>query len=164
MRTLALVVLLAAVLAWPLVSYAEDQGGWQLHDPNEYQQEDSHPVRIIGYLLSPVGFALEWGIARPLHYLATNTPLAPVLNGGKEEDSWTEYYGSKEPIAEVPIPQSQIRGSSSASQQAVREQDLGYRSTAPAAAAGTRSYTPNANPSQPGAPPYQGAQGQAILH
>lgn len=161
MRTLALVALLGAVLAWPLASQAQQQpqdpnAGWQLHDPNEYRQEDSHPVRAIASLLSPIGWALEWGVARPWHYVATNTFLAPVLNGGQEEDTWGEYYGTPGPVAEVPIPPSPIREPSAPP---LREQNV-----APAPPATTGSATGSSRPTL-GAPPYsQDTQGQTVLH
>ena len=52
-------------------------------NPKGYDDaNDSQPVKLMSYVLAPVGFTLEWTIARPLHYLATQTPLAPVLNPG----------------------------------------------------------------------------------
>ena len=166
MRTWALVALLGVVLIWPLASYAQQQqqnpgAGWQLHDPNEYRQEDSHPVRVIGYLLSPVGWALEWGVARPLHYVATNTFLAPVLNGGEEEDTWSEYYGTPAPVAEVPIPQPPMK-EPGATTQPLREQNL--VPPAPAAPA-ISSSAAGSNRRALGAPPYSpDTQGQSVLH
>jgi len=159
MRTLAPAVLLAIVLAWPVSARCQQQS-WSFHDPNDYTQEDSHPVRAIASLLSPIGFALEWGIARPWHYVATQTALAPVLNGGQEEDSWDEYYGNSGPIAEAPIAQPRVREQSSYSQETFREQNLGS-SSAPAPHSATRSYqsAPAAAPAAPSA-----AQGQSVLH
>lgn len=43
--------------------------------------EEGQPLRILSYLVAPFGYLLEWGVARPLNYLATQTRLAPVLNG-----------------------------------------------------------------------------------
>jgi hypothetical protein len=158
--------LLAALLACPLASNAQQQQnpntGWQLHDPNEYQQEDSHPVRAIASLLSPIGWALEWGVARPWHYVATNTFLAPVLNGGQQDDTWGEYYGTPGPVAEVPIPQQPIKEPAAGAQPPLTEQSFGPASAPPAAAAGTTTGS-----SRPGlgAPPYsKDTQGQAVLH
>jgi hypothetical protein len=164
MRTVAIFVLLAAVLALPPALNAQQQnpnGGWQLHDPNEYRQEDSHPVRAIASLLSPIGWALEWGVARPWHYVATNTFLAPVLNGGQEDDTWGEYYGTPGPIAEVPVPQAPMKEPGVSPQPPLREQNLGT-TTSPPPAVSSSSTT-----SRPGvgAPPYpQDTQGQAVLH
>jgi len=167
MRTLAIVVLLAAALAWPPLLHAQQQqapnGGWQLHDPNEYRQEDSHPVRAIASLLSPIGWALEWGVARPWHYVATQTFLAPVLNGGQEDDTWGEYYGTPGPVAEVPIPQPEpaVKEAPSSAQPPMREQNL---APAPAAPAVSSSTMTSSRPAL-GAPPYpQDSQGQPMIH
>ncbi|MGO9056887.1 MAG: hypothetical protein ACLQU2_05800 [Candidatus Binataceae bacterium] len=164
---MALVILLAVAVAFPLSSYAQssnaqDQPSWQLRDPNEYQQEDSHPVRAIGSLLSPVGWALEWGIARPWHYVATQTFLAPVLNGGQDEDSWDEYYDSGS-MAQVPITAPAGVAPGPTSQQAFREQNI-----APPAASSQATTTTTTRTYQvsPGAPPAPAAAspGQATLH
>jgi hypothetical protein len=166
MRNWALAVLLVTALAWPPASDAQQQqnqnGGWQLHDPNEYRQEDSHPVRAIGSLLSPIGWALEWGVARPWHYVATQTFLAPVLNGGQEEDSWSEYYGTPAPVAEVPIPQPPAKEPAAGAQPPLREQNIAGPVSAPPAVSSSTTTTP----SRPavGAPPYpSGTQGQTEL-
>jgi hypothetical protein len=66
-------------------------------DPTEYNDEDSQPLKIASYAIAPIGFLLEWTIARPLHYLSTQTPLAPVLGGDRGEDGYPPL-----PIAELP--------------------------------------------------------------
>ena len=169
MRTLALVILLAVAVSFPLSCYAQssnaqDQPSWQLRDPNEYQQEDSHPVRAIGSLLSPVGWVLEWGIARPWHYVATQTFLAPVLNGGQDEDSWDENYDSG-PVTMPPMTAPSAAGSGAPTQQAFREQDLGTHPGAPPVSS-TTTTTTRTYQASPGAPPAPAAvsPGQATLH
>jgi len=67
-------------------------------NPAEYTDEDSQPLRIIAYFLAPIGFVLEWGVARPIHYVATNTFLAPVFNGDTREPAYRPP-----PIAEIPL-------------------------------------------------------------
>lgn len=170
MRTLALVAFLVTALAWPLASYAQQQqqnpnaSGWQLHDPNEYRQEDSTLVRAFASMLSPIGWALEWGVARPWHYVATQTFMAPVLNGGQEEDSWSEYYGTPGPVAEVPIPQQSMKEPAAGPQQPLHEQNVGPASAPPMVSSSTTTTT---TPSRPplGAPPYpSNTQGQSVIH
>ena len=39
--------------------------------PDDYDDSESHPIRIAAYLLYPVGFAAEWIIFRPFHYLVS---------------------------------------------------------------------------------------------
>ena len=148
------ILLLTLLLASPLRSDAQQQGQ-QLHDPNEYSEEDSHPVRIFAYLLSPVGVALEYGITRPLHYLATNTPLSAVLDPGKDEDTWSEYYENAGPIGAVPLAQSEPVPSNPEIQPGFHEQNLGPRYSAPSRSAGSSPGTgtgqqhTSANPGQP---------------
>jgi peptidoglycan-associated lipoprotein len=44
--------------------------------PDEYDDSQSHPLRIAAYLLHPVGFITEWVIFRPFHFLVSaNEPL-----------------------------------------------------------------------------------------
>lgn len=37
--------------------------------PDEYDDTQSHPLRIAVYLLYPIGYAAEWLIFRPFHYM-----------------------------------------------------------------------------------------------
>lgn len=66
-------------------------------NPKEYRDEDSHPIRMMAYILSPIGFMLEWTVARPAHYIATDTFLAPVF-GEVPEPTWAPPA-----IAEIPL-------------------------------------------------------------
>lgn len=57
--------------------------------PDEYDDSQSHPLRIAAYLLHPAGFLLEWTIFRPFHFLVSgaepleaffgHTPHPPVI-------------------------------------------------------------------------------------
>jgi hypothetical protein len=53
---------------------------------------------MIAYIVAPIGFLLEWGVARPLHYVATNTFLAPIFNGDTREPIYRPPA-----IAEIPL-------------------------------------------------------------
>lgn len=107
MRAWALAVILAAALSVTANAAAQSRGDMdQQRTPAQYSQEDSHPVRIVGYILSPLGVALEYTIARPLHYLATQTFLQPILDPGFEQESWEEFYG---PGTLPPLPPVQPR-------------------------------------------------------
>jgi hypothetical protein len=67
-------------------------------NPTEYTDEDSQPLRMLAYFVAPIGFALEWGVARPLHYLATQTFLAPAMNAETREPTFRPPA-----IAEIPL-------------------------------------------------------------
>ena len=34
---------------------------------DEYDESQSHPLRLIAYAIHPIGFAAEWLIVRPIH-------------------------------------------------------------------------------------------------
>ncbi|MBI4529514.1 MAG: OmpA family protein [Deltaproteobacteria bacterium] len=38
---------------------------------DEYDDSQSHPLRIFTYLVHPIGVALEWVVARPVHFVAS---------------------------------------------------------------------------------------------
>ena len=83
------------MLAAPALSHAQYTEN-DRQNPKEYTNEDSQPLRIAAYIIAPVGFLLEWTVARPIHYVANNTFLAPVFNGD------TSRPRDYEPIAELP--------------------------------------------------------------
>jgi hypothetical protein len=73
-RAVCLIVVLT--LALPLVAHAQyraDDSDRQ--HPREYNDQDSQVLNLVATILWPVGVALEWGVARPLHYVAANSPL-----------------------------------------------------------------------------------------
>lgn len=93
-------MVLGAALLLCAPSFAHAQySGMDKQDPNEYNDEDSEPLKLASYVLAPIGFLLEWGIARPLHYLASDTFLAPVLGANTDADKMVVA-----PIAELPPP------------------------------------------------------------
>lgn len=52
---------------------------------DEYDEDASgHPLRIVAYVLHPVGVALDYLLLRPAHWLASHEPLKTVF--GHEED------------------------------------------------------------------------------
>ena len=43
--------------------------------PDDYDDSQSHPLRVAAYLVYPVGFTAEWLIFRPFHYLVSRPYL-----------------------------------------------------------------------------------------
>jgi len=41
--------------------------------PDEYDDSQSHPLRVLAYAWHPVGWLAEWAIFRPIHYLVSAT-------------------------------------------------------------------------------------------
>jgi hypothetical protein len=85
MRRVAIILCAALVVALPTVSHAQYNDNDQ-QNPKEYHDEDSQPLALFADILYPVGFGLEWLIARPLHYIANDSPIAPVYRpvGGND--------------------------------------------------------------------------------
>lgn len=46
---------------------------------DDYDDSQSHPLRIAAYLTYPIGFTLEWLIFRPFHRLVSQPGLEPVF-------------------------------------------------------------------------------------
>lgn len=97
MRRAIIVVAAVLILGAPALARAQ-YNDTDRQNPTEYTDEDSHPLRLAAFLMAPVGFVLEWTIARPIHYIATQTGLAPVFNGDVREPTYTPPA-----IAEIPL-------------------------------------------------------------
>ena len=53
---------------------------------------------MVSYFIAPIGYALEWGVTRPLHYLATKTSLAPMMSGDTE---YSQIYSPGEDVRPI---------------------------------------------------------------
>lgn len=42
--------------------------------PDAYDDSQSHPLRIAAYLAHPLGYAVEWLVFRPFHFLVSSYP------------------------------------------------------------------------------------------
>ena len=96
MRRVILALLAIVVLGVPALCRADELDERQ--NPQGYTDEDSQPLKVASYFVAPVGFVLEWTVARPLHYLMEETFLAPATDSTYGED------GAPAPIAELPPP------------------------------------------------------------
>ena len=88
--------------------------------PDEYDDSQSHPLRIAAYLVHPVGWLAEWLIYRPFHLLVSGTepqeaffghrPHPPVLAGPMPRQDYSSarraYAQSAHisPPAPAPVP------------------------------------------------------------
>jgi hypothetical protein len=73
--------------------------GDDLQNPGQYNDvEDGQLLKAVSYILMPIGMGLEWGLTRPLHYAATQTPLAPVLSGDRDNT----YFGQTDNFVNLP--------------------------------------------------------------
>jgi hypothetical protein len=71
MKRLLATMLLVGALAGPA---AADPG-----IEEEYDDAITHPLRLAAYLAHPVGFAVEWLVGRPFHYLISRPDLSRVF-------------------------------------------------------------------------------------
>jgi hypothetical protein len=105
MRRLMLCTVLALAVAMPGVVFAQQGPYNDKQNPDEYTDaEDGQPIKIVSYFIAPVGYALEWAVARPLHYLATKTSLAPIMSGDTERSEIYNPGPTAEPIEPLAPP------------------------------------------------------------
>jgi hypothetical protein len=60
-----------------------------------YDDSESHPLRLVAYAVHPVGFALEWLVTRPLHFVVSNKGFERMFGHVPHESA----YGSYAPYA-----------------------------------------------------------------
>lgn len=94
-----LCMVLALAVAIPAMAFAQQGPYNDKQNPQEYTDtEDGQPLKMLSYFIAPIGYALEWTVARPLHYLATKTPLAPMMSGDTEYSEMYNPGPTVEPI------------------------------------------------------------------
>lgn len=64
---------------------------------DDYDDSQSHPLRLAAYIIHPIGFTLEWLVTRPFHELVAQPDLAPVFGHTSHE-----YYGDAPVGAALP--------------------------------------------------------------
>ncbi len=67
-----------------------------------YDDSQSHPLRIAAYAVNPIGYALEWLVARPIHALVSQPELQKVF--GHKPHSWDFCCGMEEPAEPTMAP------------------------------------------------------------
>jgi hypothetical protein len=85
MRRVAIIFCAALLVALPTVSRAQYNDTDQQH-PKDYTDDDSQPLAIVADILYPIGYGAEWLVARPMHWLANDSPAAPIYRpvGGRD--------------------------------------------------------------------------------
>jgi len=73
--------LAAALLGAPAAARAHDA----------YDDSESHPLRLAAYAIHPAGFALEWLLMRPLHFVVSNPQLEPIFGHVPHESPFGGY-------------------------------------------------------------------------
>lgn len=160
MRRSIVAFVLAAMVGLSSAALAQQQPpNNEQRDPDEYSQEDSHPLRLISYVLAPIGYALEWTIMRPLHHLATDTAAAPAMSGDLD---YMPKSPNPAPVAELPAsrPMALSPAPAAIPPPAETASTLHEESIAPPASNPAPSVSQHQTPTQqPATPP-----GQAVIH
>lgn len=106
-RLLRIVAILGLALLWlPGQVQAADQ----------YDDSQSHPLRIIGYLGHPVGVLAEWVLFRPIHVLVSAIPATEYVFGHQphppifaEPQATYDFGVSKRAPVQQPAPRRMAR-------------------------------------------------------
>lgn len=71
-------------------------GGARAADPNmdEYEDSMTHPLRMAYYLAHPIGFAVEWLIGRPFHYVISRPYLDRYFGYKPHEEAGLAHRNS----------------------------------------------------------------------
>jgi hypothetical protein len=85
MRRAAIILFAALFVALPAISHAQYNDNDQ-QNPKEYTDDDSHPLALFADVLYPIGYAAEWLVARPMHWVANDSPASPMYRpvGGND--------------------------------------------------------------------------------
>jgi hypothetical protein len=131
---------LAIMLSLPAIGHAQAYG--DMRNPDEYEDvNDAQLLKLAAYVLTPFGMGLEWGLARPLHYLATQSDIAPLLSGDNDRVGFGENNnadlvppGTFDPapmnLTNTYVPSPQDKATSESLQEStVPTPDLGHQST-----------------------------------
>jgi len=56
-----------------------------------YDDSQAHPLRLIAYAVYPAGFALEWALTRPIHFLVSTPGLEKIFGHTPHSDPYGGY-------------------------------------------------------------------------
>lgn len=80
--------------------------------PDEYDDSQSHPLRVTAYLLHPIGWLAEWLVYRPFHYFVSATAPQEAFFGHHPHPA---LLGEPQPIQDYGMPK-RVRALQTASQ------------------------------------------------
>jgi hypothetical protein len=55
-----------------------------------YDDSQSNPLRLAAYAIQPVGFAIEWLVMRPIHFVVSQPRLERIFGHEPHEDPFSE--------------------------------------------------------------------------
>ena len=80
-KLLMALVVAVGVMAVPATGLAHDA----------YDDSQSHPLRLIGYAVHPIGYAIEWTVMRPIHFVVSQHSLERVFGHTPHETPFGDY-------------------------------------------------------------------------
>jgi peptidoglycan-associated lipoprotein len=78
--------------------------------PDEYDDSQSHPLRIAAYLIHPAAWLVEWVVFRPFHFLVSATKPQEAIFGHHPhppllaDEQPTQDYGVARGVSVAPAP------------------------------------------------------------
>ena len=121
-----LCMVLGLAITMPVRASAQQGPYDDKQNPAEYTDaEDGQLLKVVSYLMAPLGYALEWTVTRPLHYLATQTSLGPVLSGDTENSEMYNPGTNAQPIEPVEPANTAAAGGTSAQQTYIERTPVG---------------------------------------
>ena len=94
MKKVFLILTLALFLVSTVTSAQDrlprDNGLKSYHTDPSWRESESHPIRILAYIVHPVGWLLREGIFRPLSYFASSTAFKRSFFGYRDPYDWRE--------------------------------------------------------------------------
>jgi len=82
-------LVLSALVALPSLAVAQDKlpadnGIFNYHTAPRYRESESHPLRVLAYIVHPVGWVARELVFRPLSYFASSTETTRSVMGYRE--------------------------------------------------------------------------------
>lgn len=72
-----------------VVAVAGGAGTARAHDA--YDDSESHPLRLVAYVVNPAGWLAEWMVARPVHFLVSQPQLERIFGHQPHESPFGDY-------------------------------------------------------------------------
>jgi outer membrane protein OmpA-like peptidoglycan-associated protein len=87
-----LALVLAGVPAFAQEEFPKDTGlaSMSYHSAPRYRSSEEHPLRVLAYVVNPIGWVVRETITRPLSYFASSTETSRSVMGYREPSDWKE--------------------------------------------------------------------------
>ena len=56
-----------------------------------YDDTQSHPLQLIAYAIHPIGYAIEWAVMRPIHFVVSQPGTERVFGHTPHESPFGDY-------------------------------------------------------------------------